>query len=68
MAPWDKGEDKHGHAQKGGAVKRNLGTSRDAWMSKEECWTRISREDEAQYPVLVVCQAVMNHSFPTVML
>lgn len=50
-----------------GRCEKKLGTSQDAWMSKEECWTtRIFCEDEAQYPILVVCQAVMKHSFPTV--
>lgn len=36
-------------------------------MPKEECWTiRNSHEDkEAQYPILVVYQAVVNYSFPS---
>lgn len=35
-------------------------------MSKEECWTisNSHEDEEAQYPILVVCQAIMIHSFP----
>lgn len=48
--------------QRWGRCEKRLGTSQEAGMPKGESWTlRDSHEDkEAQYPILVVCQAVMT--------
>lgn len=61
VAAREEEEDEHGHAQN----RKKLGTG--AWMPKEECWTvrKCHDDKEAQDPVLVICQAVVNHSFPS---